>query len=93
MTEKTCNEKGKFIKRGEANILATNFFSILADSSFGSITSTAHPIASLAFKFSNSSSLFSSFRVFESACNQTESRNMISEEKKKGREPHTYQRR
>lgn len=43
------------------------FFNILAESSLGSMTSTAHPIDSSAFKFSNNSSLFSSFKVFESA--------------------------
>uniref|UniRef100_A0A7C8ZC75 Uncharacterized protein n=1 Tax=Opuntia streptacantha TaxID=393608 RepID=A0A7C8ZC75_OPUST len=43
------------------------FFSILAESSRGSITSTAHPMDSLAFNNSNNSSLFSSLRVFESA--------------------------
>ena len=44
----------------------TNFLSILAESSLGSMTSTAHPIDSSAFKLSNNSSLFSSFSVLES---------------------------
>lgn len=50
-----------------SSIFNTNFFSILAESSRGSMTSTAHPIDSLALRFSNSSSRFPSFNVFESA--------------------------
>lgn len=52
--------------------LDSYFFNILADSSLGSMTSTAHPIDSSAFKLSNNSSLFSSFKVFESALKRTE---------------------
>lgn len=52
--------------------LDTYFFNILADSSLGSITSTAHPIDSSVFKLSNNSSLFSSFKVFESAYRSNE---------------------
>lgn len=47
----------------------TNFFNILAESSLGPMISTAQPINSLAFRFSNNSSLFSSFSVLESAGN------------------------
>jgi hypothetical protein len=42
------------------------FFNILADGSFGHMASTSHPIELLVFKFSNNSSLCSSFKVFES---------------------------
>lgn len=57
----SCN-----LAQGYKLLYFTNFFSILAESSHGSMTSTAHPMDSSAFKFSNNSSLFSSFRVFES---------------------------
>lgn len=55
---------------------STDFLSILAESSLGSMTSTAHPSDSSACNCSNSSSLFSSFKVFESTVTRIKSRSI-----------------
>lgn len=69
--QKKSNEDRKMLQNlKNLTIHNTYLLSILAESSLGSMTSTAHPIESLTFKSSNNSSLFSSFSVFESAGNQ-----------------------
>lgn len=69
--QKKSNENRKMLKiLKNLTIYNTYLLSILAESSLGSIISTAHPTESLTFKSSNNSSLFSSFSVFESTGNQ-----------------------